>query len=91
MAQTDLMGDNVTQARKDEIKREETTRKFVKKAKRERGTSVLGQIRLGGGRIHKKTIEFHESKGNRRKDGRKRRQKTESEKAERVEQSTLFE
>lgn len=89
MTQTDLNGENVTQARKDEVKKEETTRKFVKKAKRERGTSTLGQIRIGGGRIHKKTMDFHESKGNRKKDSRKRRQKVESEKAERVEQTTL--
>lgn len=90
MTQTDLMGENVTQARKDEVKKEETTRRFVKKAKRERTTSALGQRRLGGGRIHKRTLEFHESKGNRKKEALRRRQRTESEKAERVEQKTLF-
>lgn len=88
--QIDLTGETVTSARTDEIKKEETTRKFVKQAKKARHTDRLGQRRLNGQRIASETIEFHESKGTRKKDARKRRQKVESERRERVEQHTLF-
>ena len=86
----DLTGKTVTKARKDEIKKEEKTKKFVKIAKRNKHNDPLGQRRLNGQRINQKVIEFHESKDIRKKDARKRRQKVEAERRERVEQSTLF-
>ena len=88
--QVDLSNETVTSARTEEIKKEEKTRKFVKQAKKARNTDPLGQRRLNGQRINQKVIEFHESKDIRKKDARKRRQKVESERRERVEQSTLF-
>lgn len=88
--QVDLSNETVTDARRQEIKKEETTRRFVKQAKRARHTDRLGQRRLNGQRIASETIAFHESKDVRKKDARKRRQKVDEEKRERVEQSTLF-
>ena len=90
MTQVDLSNETVTSARTEEIKKEEKTRKFVKQAKKARHTDPLGQRRLNGQRINQKVIEFHESKDIRKKDARKRRQKVESERRERVEQKTLF-
>lgn len=90
MTQVDLMNETVTSARTEEIKKELKTKAFVKQAKRDRHTDVLGQRRLNGQRISQKVIEFHENKDIRKKDARKRRQKVESERRERVEQSTLF-
>lgn len=88
--QVDLSNETVTEARRQEIKKEETTRRFVKQAKRARHTDRLGQRRLNGQRIASETIAFHESKDVRKKDARKRRQKVDEERRERVEQSTLF-
>ena len=88
--QVDLSNETVTSARTEEIKKEEKTRKFVKQAKRARNNDPLGQRRLNGQRISQKVIEFHESKDIRKKDARKRRQKVDEERRERVEQSTLF-
>ena len=88
--QVDLSNETVTDARSQEIKKEETTRRFVKQAKRARHTDRLGQRRLNGQRIASETIAFHESKDVRKKDARKRRQKVDEERRERVEQSTLF-
>ena len=88
--QVDLMNETVTDARRQEIRKEEKTKAFVKQAKRARHTDRLGQRRLNGQRIASETIAFHESKDIRKKDARKRRQKVESERRERVEQSTLF-
>lgn len=88
--QVDLMNETVTEARKDEIKKELKTKAFVKQAKRARHTDRLGQRRLNGQRIASETIAFHESKDIRKKDARKRRQKVDEERRERVEQKTLF-
>lgn len=88
--QVDLMNETVTDARRQEIIKEEKTKAFVKQAKRARHTDRLGQRRLNGQRIASETIAFHESKDIRKKDARKRRQKVDEEKRERVEQSTLF-
>lgn len=88
--QVDLMNEKVTEARKQEIKKELKTKAFVKQAKKARHTDPLGQRRLNGQRINQKVIEFHESKDIRKKNARKRRQKVESERRGRVEQSTLF-
>ena len=90
MTQMDLTGKTLTSARTEEIKKEEKTRKFVKQAKRERHNDPLGQRRLNGQIISKKTIEFHASKDVRKKEVMRKRQKTDEEKRERVEQSTLF-
>ena len=86
----DLTGETVTSARKDEIKKELKTKAFVKQAKRARHTDRLGQRRLNGQRIASETIAFHESKDIRKKDARKRRQRVDEERRERVEQKTLF-
>lgn len=88
--QVDLTGETVTSARTEEIKKEEKTKAFVKQAKRARHTDRLGQRRLNGQRIASETIAFHESKDIRKKDARKRRQKVDEERRERVEQKTLF-
>lgn len=88
--QMDLTGETVTEARKDEIKKELKTKAFVKQAKRDRHTDALGQRRLNGQRIHQKTAEFHESKDARKKEHKRRQIKIARENRERVEQSTLF-
>ena len=90
MTQVDLANETVTEARRQEIKKEEITRNFVKSAKRARHNDPLGQRRLNGQIISQKTIEFHEGKDIRRKDAMRKRQRTNEEKARRVEQSTLF-
>lgn len=88
--QLDLMNETVTEARRQEIKKEEKTKAFVKQAKKARHTDRLGQRRLNGQRIHQKTAEFHESKDARRKEHKRRQIKIARENRERVEQSTLF-
>ena len=88
--QVDLMNETVTEARKDEIKKELKTKAFVKQAKRARHTDRLGQRRLNGQRIASETIAFHESKDIRRKEAMRKRQRTNEERAKRVEQKTLF-
>ena len=88
--QVDLMNETVTEARRQEIKKEEKTKAFEKKKKKARHTDRLGQRRLNGQRIHQKTAEFHESKDARRKEHKRRQIKIARENRERVEQSTLF-
>lgn len=91
MAQTKLNGEgNLNKGEVDQISKEMTTKKFIKKAKRERRTSDLGQRRLSGDRIHKKTIGFHETKEARKKASKRRRHKVNEEKMQRKEQVTLF-
>lgn len=84
------MNETVTDARRQEIKKEETTRRFVKQAKKARHTDRLGQRRLNNQRISSETIAFHESKDIRKKEAKVRRQKMNEERAKRVEQKTLF-
>lgn len=86
----DLTGETVTDARKQEIRKELKTKAFVKQAKRDRHTDALGQRRLNGQRIHQKTAEFHESKDARKKEHKRRQIKIARENRERVEQKTLF-
>lgn len=88
--QVDLMNETVTDARRQEIRKELKTKKFVKEAKKARNSDALGQRRLNGQRIHQKTAEFHETKGIRRKEHKRRQVRIARENRERVEQSTLF-
>ena len=90
MTQKCIDGGNLHEETVSQIKKEETTKKWVKIHKRARQTKGVAQTRLGGGRIHSKTMEFHKSKDGRKKTARKRVVKVAEEESARREQTTLI-